>query len=522
MARSKLGPIYLTLVVGTLAVSIDFASIDLALPALERAFGFDLEAIQWVINGYMIAFAVLMVTGGRLADAYGRRRFFLIGLTVFGGASLAGGLSPSGEVLIALRVIQGIGAAVMWPAMLGMGCGAVGPVKSAQVLGIVMATASIGNAAGPVVGGALTEYFSWRWVLWINVPMALLTFAVTWFFVEDDRPDKGATKPRNDYAGILCLTTGLVSLMIAVYQGDNWGWVTGKTLGLGIFGILLIFFFPFVEKRVPEPLVPQSLLYSREILTICVSSLTICGLFLIVLLYFTQYGMKFVGDSPTVAGGRVVLFMISYGTAAYITGLVYPKIGARRLMFFGFIFCVGASVFLGWVGAGASLVPLNLGLIFLGIGVGTSLPAGTSRAVQTAGVEQASLASGIVFLVQLAGAALLMAIGTALFYVISGFSMDAALSAKNQTLTASEQQIVTGILSGAENVKQIPEKTLDKLPELVGMMQGAYSNGLRWVLWFLAAVSAIVLVLIAAFIPRKLPVEEKPEESDPSNEVQVK
>jgi len=164
--------IYVAIIIGALAISLDFASVDLALPALEIQYGLDLESVQWVINGYVLAFAVLMVAGGRLADAYGRKSIFLIGMGVFAISSLFGGMAWSGGTVIAFRVLQGVGAALLWPAMIGMACAAVGEANRGFALGLIFGTCSLGNAAGPVVGGALTEWFSWRWVLWINVPMA--------------------------------------------------------------------------------------------------------------------------------------------------------------------------------------------------------------------------------------------------------------------------------------------------------------------------------------------------------------
>ena len=156
------GFIYAAIIMGTLAIALDFASVDLALPALEHQFGLNLETVQWVINGYILAFSVLMVTGGRLADGYGRKRIFLIGMGVFAFASLLGGAAWSGGSVIAFRVLQGVGAAMLWPAMIGMACAALGDDKRALALGLIFGTCSVGNAAGPVLGGALTQYLSWR------------------------------------------------------------------------------------------------------------------------------------------------------------------------------------------------------------------------------------------------------------------------------------------------------------------------------------------------------------------------
>ena len=146
--------------IGALAIGIDFASVNLALPAIQSEFGMNLSGAQWIINGYVVPFAVLMVTGGRFADTYGRRKLFLIGQVIFGLASLIGGLSPSGLIIIAARVLQGVGAACVWPALMGITCTSVDEKHRGSAVGAVIGAASLGNVAGPVVGGALTQWLS--------------------------------------------------------------------------------------------------------------------------------------------------------------------------------------------------------------------------------------------------------------------------------------------------------------------------------------------------------------------------
>ncbi len=378
---NKRAAIYLAIILGSFAIALDFASIDLALPALENAFGLDLDSVQWVINSYVLAFSVLMVSGGRFADAYGRRRVFLLGMGIFALASLLGGLAWSGGSLIGFRVLQGIGAALLWPAMIGMACAAVGEANRGFALGLIFGTCSLGNAAGPVVGGALTEWFSWRWVLWINVPLALLCLVATVLAVPKDEP--GAAQPKNDWTGMGLLTSGLVALMVLVYQGQSWGWTSPAILALGLASVVLLGAFLVIEPRVKDALVPSDLMRNPEFLALCYSVLAICQVFFIVLLYFTQYAMKFLGDDPVQAGSRVVLFMLSYGVVSYFGGPLYKKLGARRLLLFGLAISVVASFLLGWFGPGAQPVIFQVSLILLGIGVGAVIPNVSSRAIET-------------------------------------------------------------------------------------------------------------------------------------------
>ena len=500
--------IYAAIVMGALAIAMDFASVDLALPALERQFALNLQSVQWVINGYVLAFAVLMVMGGKMADAYGRRKVFLTGMAIFAIASLLGGMAWSGNSVIAFRVLQGVGAALLWPAMIGMACAAVGESRQPFALGLIFGTCSLGNAAGPVVGGALTQWFSWRWVLWVNVPMALLAMVLTVRSVPRD-PGRKGDAPQNDYAGMVALTGGLVALMMVVYQVQSWGWTSAKTLGLLALAAVLLGAFPFIEKRAREPLVPLDLMRSREFQTLCLSVMVICQLFFIVLLYYTQYAMKFLGDDPMVAGFRVVVFMLSYGVVSYFGGPLSKLFGTRRLLVIGLISATVASVLLGVVGPGASWLPFNALMVLLGIGVGAVIPTVSARAIETAGTEKAGLVSGITFMCQLAGSAFMLAVNTAIFTAVSTVRLDQLFAREGVTLTAAEEAAVGNVMAGAQNVHQLhlQNHTVAQVGDLAGIVGQAYLHGLQVVMWFSAVLVVIALVLVLRFVPGLKAVE---------------
>ncbi|MGH8045793.1 MAG: MFS transporter [Chthoniobacterales bacterium] len=498
--------IYVAVVLGALAIALDFASIDLALPALERQFSLDLASVQWVINGYVLAFAVLMVAGGKFADAYGRKKVFLIGMGVFALASLLGGFAWSGASVIAFRVLQGVGAAMLWPAMIGMACGAVKDVSPGFVLGLIFGSCSLGNAAGPVVGGALTEWFSWRWVLWINVPMAFFAIAMTIWKVPEDAAS--AQRPRNDYAGMAALTGGLVALMMVVYQGGGWGWTSAISIGCIAMAVVLIALFPLIERRAVEPLIPPEIMRSREMLTLCCCAFVICQLFFVVLLYFTQYAMKFLGDGPVAGGARVVQFMLAYGVVSYFGGPLVKLFGARNLLIGGLIAAAVASAWLGICGPGASPISFNGALILLGISVGAVIPTVSARAIETAGTERASLVSGITFMCQLSGSALMLAVNTAIFTAVSFADLTRVLAAEHRTVTPAESVVISGVISGAQSVHQLPAFTAANLPHLAAHLDHAYRNGLEAVLWVSAGLVLIVLLMVLRFVPRRRPSPE--------------
>ncbi|MEE8296236.1 MAG: MFS transporter, partial [Hyphomicrobium sp.] len=199
---------------GVLVIANDFTALSVALPHIEREFKSDVTTVQWIINGYALVFGVLIVTGGRLADMFGRRRIFFLGAAIFAVFSLMGGLAPDVWVLLASRGLMGIGGAMMWPAILGMTYGLLPQSRAAIAGALVLSSAGFGNAIGPLIGGALTDLLSWRWIFYLNLPVAAFAVLVTWWVVPAEEPDE--TDRRIDYGGVVTVSIALFSLLLAL------------------------------------------------------------------------------------------------------------------------------------------------------------------------------------------------------------------------------------------------------------------------------------------------------------------
>jgi Na+/melibiose symporter-like transporter len=290
-----------------------------------------------------------------------------------------------------------------------------------------------------------------------------------------------------------------------VYQAQVWGWGNAKTLGLGTIALVLLCVFPVLERKAPEPVIPQDLMRNREFLTLCLSSVSICQLFFIVLLYFTQYAMKFLGDDPMRAGLRVVPFMLSYGIVSYFGGPLYARFGARILLTTGMISAIISSIMLAIRGPGASWLPYNGALILLGIGVGAVIPNISARAIETVGVARAGLVSGITFMAQLSGSALMLAVGTAIFTAVSSSSMEKQFLQEGMALSESQWQAVAQVMSGPRTVHGLSPQTLDQIKDLAGILSDSYRAGLQAVLWVSAGLVGLTLFLVLRYVPRKIP-----------------
>ena len=193
---------------GVLVIANDFTALNVALPSIEHDLDADVGTVQWVINAYALVFGMAIVTGGRLADMFGRRRVFFLGSAIFAGLLAARRPRPGHPFLIAARVAMGIGGALMWPAILGMTYAALPPSRAGIAGGLILGAAGIGNALGPLIGGALTDELSWRWIFFLNVPIAAFAVLVTLAKVHQPRAE--VEEEGIDYPGIATLSCGLL------------------------------------------------------------------------------------------------------------------------------------------------------------------------------------------------------------------------------------------------------------------------------------------------------------------------
>ena len=232
-----------------ITIANDFTAFSVAIPTMENDLHASLSTVQWVINAYALIFGVAIVTGGRLADMFGRRRVFLIGAAIFALFSLACGLAPGVLTLIIFRGLMGIGGAMMWPAILGLTFEILPESRAGLAGGLIIAAAGLGNAIGPLVGGALTQALSWRWIFFVNLPIAGLAVAATLWTIPHDKPVQPGQ--RLDYGGVATLSIGLIALLLALDFSSSWGWSSVGVELLVAAAVILVLAFAF--SAAPSP-----------------------------------------------------------------------------------------------------------------------------------------------------------------------------------------------------------------------------------------------------------------------------
>ncbi len=230
-----------------ITIANDFKAFSAAIPTIEVELHASLSTVQWVINAYALIFGVAIVTGGRLADMFGRRWVFLIGTVIFAAFSLACGPAPDALTLIIFRGLMGIGGAMMWPAILGLIFDLLPESEAGLAGGLVIAAAGLGNAVGPLVGGTLTQALSWRWIFFVKLPIAgLAAAAALWTIPHDKSVDPGQ---RLDYAGVATLSGGLIGLLLALDFSSSWGWSSARVELIVAVAVVLVLAFVFLQSR---------------------------------------------------------------------------------------------------------------------------------------------------------------------------------------------------------------------------------------------------------------------------------
>lgn len=393
------------LLTANFTLAVDFSILNVALPHIGRDLGFETSTLQWIVTSFALCAAGFTLFFGRVADLFGRKRLFLIGIVLLGVSSLAGGLATEPVLLIVARVGQGIATAMVTPAALSLMTTMFpeGPARS-RALGLNGALMAAGFTAGPVLGGLLTGAVSWRSAFFINVVVALAVIALAPFVLRD--PSRGA-RPKLDVPGAISITLALVALVFGIDAAGHYGWTHPGAWGSIVTALILFTAFATIERRVSEPLIAPSLLKQRNIGWGNTAGMLAFGTFTSLVFLLTLYVQQILGYSAVTAG--LILGVIGIGTV--LGGLVAPKVigktNAKTAIVAGLVVQAATTAPLAFAGESrAWLVPM-LVLAFTG-GIANLIAIVGYVVASTAGVpsHQQGLATGLVTMSQQVGIAL--------------------------------------------------------------------------------------------------------------------
>ncbi len=449
-------------------VVLDIAIVNVALPSIQTDLGFSQANLQWVISAYALVFGGFLLLGGRTADLLGRRRIFMAGLILFTIGSLLCGLAWSEASLIGARAIQGLGAATISPAALAILMTTFAEGRERNIaLGVWGAVGGFGAAAGVLLGGVLTDALSWEWIFFVNIPVGLVAFALAPLLLRESRDTHVKTF---DALGAFLVTGGLTALVLGITQGRDWGWSSGRTIGVFAAAAALLLAFVVWEKRVDEPLMRFGLLRTKTVLGANVAGFILGTALFSMFLMLTLYMQQVLGYSAMKTG---VAYLAVAGTSiiwANVAAMLVNRVGVRPLIAGGMaLLAVGMLLFAQvpvdgsyWTHLLPGFLLVAVGLAFCFVPISIAALAGVNR-------SEAGIASGLINTTQQVGGA----VGIALLSTVA--------------ITRTENEVASGTA--------VPE---------------AMTSGFQLAFWVGAAI-AIVGVIASLVLIRQEEVESVPE-----------
>ena len=414
-------------------IMLDNTVVNVALPSIQRDLGASISGLEWTINGYTLSFAVLLATGGRLGDIFGRRRMFLFGVVIFALSSATAGLAQGATDLVISRVVQGVGAALMMPGTLSIITDAFPAHERGKAMGTWAGVSALALAVGPVLGGFLTEHVSWRAIFYLNIPVAVGAVTATIFAVRESRD---TTVGRDvDYLGVATLTGSLTALVLALVEGNSWGWGSPAIIGLLAAAVLGAIAFVQVELWVKAPMVEFRFFADRNFLGAVVVALIITFAMMGVFFFLALYMQDILRYSPLEAGVRFLPSTLMIVGVAPVAGRLADRFGPRWLIVAGLsILTLSLYSFTG-IAVDSGYLDLLPGFMLLGIGIALTMSPMTSAAMNAVSVQKAGIASGVLSMFRMVGGSLGVAVTGAIFQAAAGSSFE----------TASPQHFVDGL-----------------------------------------------------------------------------
>src|SRR6266508_794030 len=410
MAQARTNPwlVLVVLTTGFFMILLDTTIVNVAIPAMSAGLNTTLDEVLWVLNGYILVYAVLLITAGRLGDLYGQRNLFAIGLTIFTLASALCGFSPNASELIAARVLQGIGGALLTPQTLAILTSLFPPERRGAAFGIWGGVAGLATITGPTVGGAIITYIDWRWIFFINVPIGIAALVATFLIIPDLRPGRHHGW---DVVGIVLATAGLFGIVFGLIEGERYSWgeiAYGITIPeVLIAGVALVVLFIVWERFQTEPLVPLSLFEERNFAVANWIAAAIAFGMMSLFLPFTIYLQSVRGFSALVAGLTLAPMSLTSMVTAPFAGRFADRVGGKYILMTGItLFTIGMGSIAFVAGPDSTWINFLAPAIVAGLGIGMTFAPMTTVAMRNIEPRVAGAASGVLNTIRQIGAAI--------------------------------------------------------------------------------------------------------------------
>jgi EmrB/QacA subfamily drug resistance transporter len=425
---------------GLFMIMLDNTVVFVALSSIQSDLHISQSELEWVVNGYALTFAVLMLTGGKLADMLGRRLIFIVGLTIFTASSLACGLATGAAFLIGARVVQGVGAALMNPATLSIITATFPPRQRGTAIGIWVGVSAMALAIGPLIGGILTEQINWSWIFFINVPVGIAGIIVSRLFIDETRDE--SEEQRLDLPGLISSAVGLFGLTYALIEGNNYGWGSPRILASFAVAAVGLVTFVLLEHRQRVPMLDLSLFknstFAGANTTMLLVALAMFGVFFFNSLYLGQV----LGYSPIQTGATFLPLTVLIVFVAPLAGRFSDKIGSRWLMGAGLVLLSLSLLSFSMLDESSSFWDIVPGLILGGFGMSLAMTPTTAAAMGSVPVDKAGVGSAVLNSMRQVGGSL-------------GIALMGAIVASSLSVTPRDPQYPAQFVEGYQNALHV-------------------------------------------------------------------
>ena len=378
---------------GLFMIMLDNTVVNVALPSMASDLGVGLSELEWIVTGYALTFASLMLTGGKLADLLGRRLIFVTGLVIFSASSLACGLAESGEVLIGARVVQGAGAALMNPATLSIIAATFPPRQRGTAIGIWAGVSALALAIGPLVGGLLTDHLHWSWIFFVNVPIGILAIVASFVLIPESKDE--SAEQRLDLPGLLTSGIGLFAFTYGLIEANTYGWTSGRIIGAFVIAAAMLTAFVLLEMRQRLPMLDLSLFrngtYTGANIAVLLVALAMFGVFFFVSLYM----QGILGYSAVQTGAAFLPMTILIILVAPIAGRTSDRVGSRWLMTAGMLLVATQLLYFSRLDEHSTFWNLLPGLLVGGAGMALVMTPSAAAAVRALPVDKSGVGSAV-------------------------------------------------------------------------------------------------------------------------------
>jgi EmrB/QacA subfamily drug resistance transporter len=419
---------------GLFMIMLDNTVVNVALPSMQEDLGLGISELEWVVTGYALTFGAVMLTGGKLADRYGRRLMFVIGLSIFTVSSLVCALAPDAKWLIGARVVQGVGAALMNPSTLSIITATFPPRQRGTAIGIWAGVSAMALAIGPLVGGLLTEHINWSWVFYINVPIGILAIVAAFLFIDESRDT--SHEQRLDPLGLLTSGIGLLTLSYALIEGNQYGWTSARILAAFAVAAVTLPAFVLLERHQRLPMLDLSLFKNRTF-SGANSAMLLVGLAMFgVFFYVSLFMQQVLHFSPVEAGASFLPMTVLVILIAPQAGRLTDRVGARWLVGGGLTLVAASLLWYTTLDQSSTFWSILPGLLLGGAGMACAMTPTTAAAMSAVPVDKAGVGSAVLNSMRQVGGSLGIA--------IMGAVVAHSVGSSNRGPGGDPEQFVTG------------------------------------------------------------------------------